>query len=446
MPSFTGRNTELGYLDKYYKEPGSQLVIVYGGRGVGKTRLLQEFCAGKKWSYYLARSCSDREQRWQWACELREQNLEIEKYPEFEDIFNSVLSRTETEKQVLVIDEFHYMVKGSDEFFGRLVKYLDARLLSRPVLILLCTSASGWVENSMVGKIGSLAAYIAGFLKVRELSFQDIRKLFCEYSFEDAVCIYGVLGGVPGYWTNFSPALSVRENLINNILARDSRLYGEMSLFMEQELREPGVYNTILAAMARDCNKLNDIYRHTGFSRAKISVYLKNLMELDLVEKVYSVETAGWENAQKGVYRISSPYVRFYYRYLFPNRSFLQLASAEEFYEKKVAASFPFFVEEAYRKICRQSMEHEFVTVGEWMGKAGCLDVVALDAEKKATVAMCSYAAPLRIEDYEWLLFSVKQAKLRDVSIRLYSKEGFTEELRAAAAEQQVLLLQPQEV
>ena len=28
------------------------------------------------------------------------------------------------------------------------------------------------------------------------------------------------------------------------------------------------------------------MYAHTGFSRAKISVYLKNLMELELVEKV----------------------------------------------------------------------------------------------------------------------------------------------------------------
>ena len=61
--------------------------------------------------------------------------------------------------------------------------------------------------------------------------------------------------------------------------------------------------------MARDCNKLNDIYRHTGFSRAKISVYLKNLMELDLAEKVYSYDTEGRSDTQKGIYRtLSKPF------------------------------------------------------------------------------------------------------------------------------------------
>ena len=51
-------------------------------------------------------------------------------------------------------------------------------------------------------------------------------------------------------------------------------------------IAETAVYDTILATLADGRHgKLNDMYAHTGFSRAKISVYLKNLMELELVEK-----------------------------------------------------------------------------------------------------------------------------------------------------------------
>ena len=58
--------------------------------------------------------------------------------------------------------------------------------------------------------------------------------------------------------------------------------------YISIELRELSVYNTILAALASGNNKLNDLFLKTGFSRAKISVYMKNLMAFDVVEKVVS--------------------------------------------------------------------------------------------------------------------------------------------------------------
>ena len=441
MKEFTGRTTELNYLKQYFDRDGSQLLVLYGSKGVGKTRLLQEFCRNKKWNYYLARACADREQRSQWASELKEQGQEIDRYPDYGELLNAAVKDSETEKQVLVIDEFHHMIKSDGVFFEELVHFLENRRLSRPVMVVLCTSASGWVENSMVGKIGSLTTHVDGFLKLRELSYDEICLIFPKFSQRDSVCTYAVLGGVPGYWMSFSEELGIRDNLVKNVLSRESRLYGELSLFMEQELREPAVYNTILTALARDCSKLNDIYRHTGFSRAKISVYLKNLMELDLVEKVYSFETAGWENTRKGIYRINSPYVKFYYRYLFPNQSLLQLISPEEFFDKKIAETFERFAEDTYRKICRDKISQEFKTVGEWVGKSGNLDIVAANPSGEICVAMCSYAETMKLEDLEWLLYSMKKAKLSKASIRLYCEKGFTKELTEEAGKRNVRLI-----
>ena len=80
-------------------------------------------------------------------------------------------------------------------------------------------------------------------------------------------------------------------------------------------------------------NKLNDIYVHTEFSRAKISVYLKNLMSLDIVEKVASFDTPGTENTMKGIYRISNPYINFWYRFVYPHEAYLNLMDKDKFYE-----------------------------------------------------------------------------------------------------------------
>lgn len=440
MDKFVGRNAELNYLDHYYRSGNSQILVVYGAKGIGKTRLLQEFCRGKNSSYYLARACSGLEQRYQWAMECKAKGLEVERYPSWDTLFAVEHNRT-GKMQILVLDEFQHMIKGDDSFFKALCTYVEKMGNQNPVLVILCTSASGWVENSMVERMGVGAAKISGFLKVRELSFASIRDLFPVYSLEDAVFGFAVLGGIPGYWKSFSEHLSAKENMIANILTRESRLYEEMTVFLEQELREPAVYNTILVTLARDCCKLNDIYKHTGFSRAKISVYLKILMELDLVEKVYSYESDGRSNAQKGIYRIANPYVRFYFRYLFPNQSLMQLVEPEEFYEAKVKDSYPLFIEETYRKICREQMKARYAQVGEWVGKTGNLDIVAVDDAGNISVAACSYSREMNVEDYEWLIYSAKKAKIKISEIFLFSEKGFEPALVQLAADKNIKLM-----
>lgn len=436
---FIGREAELRFLEHYYVGEGSRILVVYGQKGVGKTALLKHFAEGKKNTYYLARACAAREQRYQWALELTEKGASIRKYPEYRELFECTLSGENAGKQLLIIDEFHHVLKADDTFMEELVRFLKDESIS-PVTVLLCTSASGWVENSMIQKIGSLASSLSGLLKVREMKFADMRRIFPAYSLKDSVEVYAALGGIPGLWNSFSDKLSVRDNIIHNILNKESRLYEEMSMYMAEELREPAVYNTLLAAMARGCNKLNDIYAHTGFSRAKISVYLKNLMELDLVEKVFSFESGGYANAQKGIYRIANPYVRFYFRFLFPHQSMLQEMNPQEFYGKTVSNYYPDFVEETYRKICREQLAGSYSFVGEWLGKTGSIDIVAKDAEGYITVAACSYARQMTYEDYEWLLFQLKKAMIKPDSIRLFCEKDFDKKLKLEAASGKVKL------
>jgi hypothetical protein len=334
---FVGREAELNYLNQYYAGADSRILVVYGQKGVGKTALLKHFGTDKSYVYYLARSCSDREQRFQWARELEESGGVLGEFPEYEDIFARVAQVPGGQKLVFVLDEFHHMVKGDPGFFSKLSHFVKNH--SAPVLVILCSSAAGWVENSMVGKIGSEAASISGFLKLRELSIQKMKELYPDYGEDDSIQLYAVLGGVPGLWNRTDSRLPFEENLVWNILNKYSSLYGEMAGCLAEELRETAVYNTILATMASGSNKLNDIYQHTGFSRAKISVYLKNLMEIDLVEKVGA-----------GIYRITRSYVRFYFCFIYPHQSLFEELTPERFYKEIVEDAFPGFVRETYRK------------------------------------------------------------------------------------------------
>jgi len=438
---FIGRETEIKFLQNYYERSGSQLLVVYGPKGVGKTALLNRFCEQKECFRYVARSCSSREQRFQWAREVRSQAKTVSIYPSYSELLESLSDASAQEKQILIIDEFHYLIKGEDDFMKELVAFLKD-ISSKNLLVILCTSASGWVENSMIRRMGILAQSISGLLKVREMKFSEICRAYSGFPKEDYIGIYSILGGYPGFWNSFSTDLSLRDNIVHNVLKKESRLYGELSVMLAEELREPAVYSTILAALAGGCNKLNDIYKHTGFSRAKISVYLKNLMELDLVEKVYSYETDNYADTQKGVYRISNAYVRFYFRFLFPHMSTFQALEPEDFYEQKLREEFPEYLEEAYSKICREiaGEDKDVEASGEWLGKSCSLAVVAKRKDGRTVVANCALTRQMNHEDYEALLLGAKKARLDRPILKLYCEKGFDEEVKREALDGNVEL------
>ena len=315
-----GRAVELKYLNTYYDREGSQIMVVYGEKNIGKTALLSQFVQDKPFHYYRARSASEREQRYQWGKELSKEEVKTLKYPSFTEILQSLM-KNHKGKKVIIIDEFQYIVKASEGFIGELVNFAHSGWQNSEVMVILCSSSIGWVENSMITKIGSAAYELSGFLKIKELDFEF---MIPGFGMEKSIEAYAVLGGVPGLWKHFNDKISIKENICRNILDPAKYLYGEGQRIVERELRETGVYNTILASIAAGNHKLNDLYLHTEFSRAKISVYLKNLMELELVEKVFSYDTEGKENVQKGIYRIKNHFVHFYFTFIFPNLSCLE--------------------------------------------------------------------------------------------------------------------------
>lgn len=445
-----GRESELNYLNMHFDHGDSRIMVVYGEKNVGKTALLHQFIRDKSSYYYCAKYVSAREQRYQWGEELKKQGIRLSKYPEFTDIFKALLGK-ENEKKVIIIDEFQYIVKAGTEFMKQLIGFVHEIQAFQQVMVILCSSAIGWVENNMVTKIGEAAYELSGLLKIRELGFDIVRDFFTGFSMEQSIEAYAILGGMPGLFKQFDDKISIKENICRYILSRNAFLYEEGQRIVAQELREMGVYNTILASLASGRHKLNDLYLHTEFSRAKISVYLKNLMELELVEKVFSYDTEGKANTQKGVYRISNHFVHFYFTYIYPNLSSLEQMEPLEFYNCCIEPSFKYYVAEYFKRVCKQYIEKwnrwgklpfEIEKTGEWVGKFGTIDVIAQNEDGRTIAGICNWDNPMmRYDDYEWLLFCLKKAKLSVDYIYLFSANRFDEKLRLESAVKQDLKL-----
>ncbi len=436
-----GRTSELKYLNNYYDREGSQILVVYGQKHIGKTALVREFIEDKPHCYYLARACSEREQTYQWGRQLVQEGYELEPFPTFHDIFAKI-SRQSKGKKVLVIDEFQNIVKASEQFMKDLISFVHSQWNRDEIMVILCSSSIGWIENSMITRIGDAAYELSGFLKIRELTFEDIVQRFPNFRIEECVEAYAILGGFPGLWNQFDDRLTIQQNICRNILDVNCFLFEEGERMLTDQLREPGVYNTIMASIAAGSHKLNNLYLHTEFSRAKISVYLKNLIELELVEKVFSYDTAGKENVQKGIYRISHPFVDFYYTYMYPYLSSLQTWSVGEFYNRYIMPDFRKYVSGCFKKVCRQHLTKlnnrnrlpiSLDMVGEWIGKAGELDIIAQDEQGQTLIGLCNWGKPTSYEDYENLLSHAKKAKINADYVYMYTAFRFDERLNLEA-------------
>ncbi len=443
---FVGRTQELKQLEDAYRQERNAAVVLYGRYGIGKTELAALFAKDKPIIFYTARELSEQEQCF---CFAKELGINVpEEAPSFYDSLKQAVAKQEVadKKTVIVIDEFHFLIKTSEAFKVAFLKLL----MEEQCMFLFLSSSVNWVENSMVEDFGPAARALYGTIKLKEFSFLELVKRFPDMSVEKTIYANAVLGGVPEYLNFWNEKSSVKENILRIFLRKESPLLYGGETFLKRELRELGAYNAILAALASGKNKLNDIYVRTGFSRAKISVYIKNLIELDVVEKVFSFDasesaTLVHANVQKGLYRIKDNYLRFWYRYVFPNFSAILMGQGELVYEKEISKDFAAYMQESFSDVCSEYLKlmnqygrlaGNYETWGTWYGKSGRIDVVAGSNAGSILAGFCRFDGKMMtakdLVQYRELL---EMALLVPQELYLFSKSGFTEELRQKTAE-----------
>ena len=203
---------------------------------------------------------------------------------------------------------------------------------------------------------------------------------------QDKVLAYAVLGGIPHYLNQFSPDLSIEENIKQNILTRGSVLYSEVEFLLHQELRETPMYNSVIEAIATGSTKLNEISQRAMVDdTAKTSVYLRNLIELGIVQREFSVDAKSKErtNTGRGIYRLTDNFFRFWYAYGFSNLSQLEDGDVDGVYDYMVRPDLNRFAALPFEDICqefvrelqkRNALPFRYSKMGRWLGRTTVRD------------------------------------------------------------------------
>ena len=174
-------------------------------------------------------------------------------------------------------------------------------------------------------------------------------------------------------------------------------------------------------------------------------------MAFEVVEKLSSFETGGWDNAQKGLYAIRNTYIHFWYRFVYPNLSDLHMMAEEDFFDLHIAPGLEEYLNECFRKVCMEYLQLmsmvnqlpiQIHKMGTWVGKQGSIDIIAQNSIRENIVGICNWSEEFLTDAmYERLLVSMEQARIKAKSFYLFSAREFDAAIRQRSEEDPRLVL-----
>jgi len=464
---FVNRKEELEFLETEFMDTGLKVIILYGRRRVGKTELINQFCKDKPHIYFLADKRGTAINAREFAANsARYFNDITPDVRNFDDAFIYILKRTEDRKLIVAIDEFAYLVEKDDSIPSVFQKIVDVHLKGTNTYLILCGSSISMMEG-ILGYRSPLYGRRTGQWKVTPLRFMDSWSFLPRYSLEEFIEAFSVVGNIPAYLLQFDDSADIYENIEKRILGKGNPLYDEVEFILRAELREPSVYMSVVEAIANGATKVTEIANRCYMNAKDIPKYLQVLQRLQLVHRVVPV-TERKTKTKKALYQISDNFFRFWFRFVYPNRSDVEGGEVDRALSK-IRAEFNPYVGRIFEQVCREflvevnhraGLPFHFTKIGTWWGhfredgmrKEIEIDLVALNEDTRDILfAECKWQnKKVGINTYHNLMEKSTRVEWhldkRKEYFALFSKAGFTPELKKEEDKENVILFDLKEI
>ena len=452
-----GRKEELNQLKELYNSHSFEFLVMYGRRRVGKTTILQEFAKHYHSIFFPAREKNDALNLEDFSKVIQyhfDKNF-IASFQSWEDAFNYIGSKV-SERTAIIIDEFPYIIEENPSVKSILQHAIDHSWKNKNIFLILCGSSISIMETDVMGRKSPLHDRQTSSLEIKPFDYLESSIFFPNYSNEDKLLAYGILGGVPRYLEAFDPNISIEKNIASKIIRNGSYLHEEPDNLLKAELRETNVYSSILSAIANGRNKIIDIANFIHEDRTKVAKYLITLQTLRLIVK--RIPCGAPETSKKSIYIIKDQFFKFWFRYEFTNNSYYAMLGANDA-SKEIMDDISNLMRDAFEEICKEYIIRlakkrmlPFIPyhLGKWWGTNPIIkaqddvDLLAIDRfGKKAIFIECKFTShPMPYDEYEDLVIASKAfEKIEEKHFWFISKSGYTDSVIKQAKKDNAVLL-----
>jgi len=329
MPhNFIGREKELATLEDLFSKGTSCFTVIKGRRRIGKSRLVEEFAAGKKFYRFSGlppeKGVTSQTQRDDFSRRLRQYFPELPtlKADEWAELFELLAKRTQKGKTVILFDEISWMADGDPAFLGKLKNAWDELFKKNPDLILiLCSSISAWVEKNILASTAFLGR-VHYVMTLKELPLTVCMRFWgaqqSQVSTYDQFKYIAVTGGVPLYLESLNPKMPVEDNIQKLCFEPGGLLFREFdNIFHDLFDKRSGYYKQIVSILVSAPANLDSICQQLNISSGGvISDYLTDLVEAGFIARDYAWSFKTGSRSKLSRYRLSDNYLRFYLYYI----------------------------------------------------------------------------------------------------------------------------------
>lgn len=437
------RDEELAALETAFESAGHAFYVVYGRRRVGKTELLKEFCADRPHLYFLAAQAAETRQREKFVEQVADHfDDRVPRIEGWDDAFTYLGEKVATERLVVVIDEFPYLVEENDSVPSYIQAFVDEHLQETESMLVLCGSSISTMESEVLGHESPLYGRRTGQIDLQPFGFQAAQEAIA-YDIEDSIRSYAVTGGTPMYLTLFDYGQPLAENIQTQILSPTAVLHTEPEFLLRTELRNPARYMSILEAVATGHTTPNEIAGATGVGAGPLSKYLQTLRRLRLLDREVPV-TASAKQSKRSRYRVADEFLRFWFRFVEPNRSSIEEAPTIV-YDGTIAPNLPGYVAPTFETVCREAVWEAirhgdlgpYSEVGRWWYGEDEIDIVGLaPGDDRVLLAECKWTSePVGHSLVTSLREKAERVRwgpdTREEEFALFSRSGFVDGLAA---------------
>ncbi len=388
---FVNRSKEIKRMNTALQQKNAVLIVIYGRRRCGKSTLLKKVI---------------HENDIFFAADLREKSLQIEafaksverlvpgfaklRYPDWDALFHN-LKNTLNEKITICIDEFPYLVKNAPELPSLLQNIIDNKINDKYNLI-LCGSSQQMMQNITLNSSSPLYGRCNEMLNVKPMLLGWYNEYFGTNAIE-TIEGYSVFGGVPRYWELQKNHHSLADSIKYNLLDPDGVLFKEPETLFYDEMRTSVLAFSILTLIGLGCNRLSEIAGRLEKPATQLNRPLKLLIDLGYIRRETPFNTS-LKSTKKSLYKISDPFMNFYFSFVVPDKSRLEFGLIEQVW-KEISSKLNQFVSEQWEELCRNAVPSleikgkTFNPAQRWWGKGIDrkpmeIDVVAESTDKSA--------------------------------------------------------------
>jgi len=454
---FVGRKHEIESLNKSYNKDSFQFPVIYGRRRVGKTTLINEFCRNKKTVYFVAVESTTKE------------NLEIlstqilsalapdapkNTFPSFREAIDYIFERAKTERIIFAIDEYPYLARSDKSASSVLQAAIDKYQADSKLFLILCGSSMSFMENQVLGYKSPLYGRRTAQYKMLPFDYIESAEMLFGFNKEEKIILYSATGGVPEYLSRIDNTLSLQENVRDLFFKPSGRLFEEPANLLKQELKIPETYNAIITAIAAGSSRLNEISTKVGIETSQCSKMLATLISLGIVRKEYPITEM---KSKRSIYLLDDWMFIFWYRFVLPDLSRITAGLGDVVCDEVFAEQLNSHTGHAFEECARQYMWRlarekklpvSFKKIGRWWGnnprerREEEIDFIAF-SNAKAIFGECKWKNAQVDADVlnELIRKSEMFPGFTNISYMIFSKSGFTDEVKSRAVKQDNITL-----